>query len=275
MPRWKKPGFSSAKPQRRNGYGRMVRQQVEVAVQSQLQTRPARFIDPSLILRIQMQGTLFESDWESLDLTLLASDEDRNLVLFSSAGNLEAFIQRLVDYDGPAPEGQKSRRYEDFVSCIESVGTLTARDRLGYRMKKAGIAKKQDLLEDVAYMVDIELWDFGNRSERRRKTEEIEGFIGEGNGEVFDIYIGPSITLMRVHAAGQFLRLLLEVPDVAFVDLPPKPDLEASALVKTSFDDAPPAQAPEDDTPVIGVLDSGLNEHPLIDGAVLARSSVP
>lgn len=38
---------------------------------------------------------------------------------------------------------------------------------------------------------------------------------------------------------------------------------------------APNVHAPDDDSPVIGVLDSGINEHPLLDGAVLARTAFP
>lgn len=119
LERRKKPGFSAAKSERRTGYGRMVRRQVEDAARSQQRTKPSRFVDPSLIFRVQMQGMLQESDWESLGLRLLSSDEDRNIVLFSSNGDLDAFYRRLDDYDGPIPEGQRGRRYENFVAALK------------------------------------------------------------------------------------------------------------------------------------------------------------
>lgn len=71
-----------------------------------------------------MEGMLLEPDWETLGLTLLSSDYDRNIILFSSQGDLTAFLQRLDAYDGPIPDGQQGRRYEGFVTRIENVGTL-------------------------------------------------------------------------------------------------------------------------------------------------------
>lgn len=271
----RKTGFPGPTPQRANGYGGQVRQQVEAAVQAQQQNRPAHFVDPSLILRVRMQGMLLEPDWEALGLTLLSSDDDRNIILFSSQGDLTAFLQRLDAYDGPIPDGQQGRRYEGFVTRIENVGTLEPRDRLGVRIREDGFTEANDLLNDEVYTVDVELWDFGTRLAREHKAQQIEKFITGQNGEVFDVYIGPSITLMRVRARGRILRPLLSVPEVAFIDLPPEPDLRTADLVQMELDDAPVILPPDEDAPVIGVLDSGLNEHPFLEGAVMARLAFP
>ncbi|WP_311136201.1 MULTISPECIES: S8 family peptidase [Pseudooceanicola] len=271
----RKNGFPGPTPSRDGGYGGRVRRQVEEAVRTQQESRPLQFVDPSLILRVQMQGMLLEADWEALGLTLLSSDEDRNIVLFSSEGDLSAFLQRLEAYDGPVPEGQRGRRYEGFVTRIENVGTLTPRDRLGVRLREAGFSEADDLVSDEVYTVDIELWDFGGRPARERKAREIEDFIIGSDAEVFDVYIGPSITMMRVRAPGRVLRPLLAVPEVAFIDLPPEPDLEASDFVQMTLENAPEILPPEAGAPVIGVLDSGLNEHPFLEGIVAERRAFP
>lgn len=267
----RKTGFPGPTPKRGTGYGRRVRQEVNDAVQKQQAARSAQFIDPSLILRVRMQGMLLEPDWEKLGLTLLSTDDDRNIVLFSSDGDLTAFLARLEAYDSPIPEGQQGRRYEGFVTRIENVGTLEPRDRLGVRLKEEGFTEATDLQDDEAYTVDIELWDFGARAARERKATEIEAFVTAQGGEVFDVYLGPSITLMRVRARGQILLPLLAVPEVASIDLPPEPDLDAAEYVQMELGDVPEILPPDDDAPVIGVLDSGLNNHPFLDGAVLAR----
>lgn len=271
----RKTGFPSPTPPRIDGYGGQVRRQVEEAVRTQQENRPPQFVDPSLILRVRMHGMLLEEEWETLGLTLLSSDEDRNLVLFSSEGDLSAFLQRLDAYDGPVPDGQRGRRYEGFVTRIEDVSTLAPRDRLGIRIREAGFTAAEDLLSEVVYTVDIELWDFGWRPARERKAQEIEDFIIGNGGEVFDIYVGPSITMMRVRAAGWILRPLLTIPEVAFIDLPPEPDLEASDFVQMTLEDAPEILPPEAGAPVIGVLDSGLNEHPFLEGIVVERTAFP
>ncbi|MEQ8708994.1 MAG: S8 family peptidase [Rhodospirillales bacterium] len=218
---------------------------------------------------------LLESDWEELGLTLLSSDEDRNIVLFSSAGDLSALLQRLEDYDGPVPNGQKGRRYEGFVTRIEDVGTLTPNDRLGIRLREAGFTEADELVRDETYTVDIELWDFGSRPARERKVREIENFITSSDSEVFDVYIGPSITLIRARAAGRVLRPLLAVAEVAFIDLPPEPDLNTIDFVEMTLEEAPDVLLPKAGAPIIGVLDSGLNEHPILNGIVAERLAFP
>ncbi len=218
---------------------------------------------------------LLESDWEALGLTLLSSDEDKNIVLFSSAGDLAALMQRLEAFDGPIPDGQAGRRYEGFVSRIENVGTLSPRDLLGVRFREAGITEAADLQDGQAYTVDIELWDFGGRAVRERKAAEIEGFIANRAGDVHDLYIGPSITLLRATASGQTLRPLLSVPEIAYIDLPPVPDLVAQDLVRMELPAAPPIQPADADAPVIGVLDSGLNEHPFLAQSIAGFTAFP
>ena len=48
-----------------------LRYELETAVDVQVRRRQAEFIDPSLILRVQMTGNLLEEDWEHLGLTVL------------------------------------------------------------------------------------------------------------------------------------------------------------------------------------------------------------
>jgi hypothetical protein len=248
---------------------------VEAAVEAQLRNRPAQFVDPSLVLRVRMNGMLLEEDWQALGMALLSSDDDKNIVLFSSAGDLAALIQRLEAYDGPIPAGQASRRYEGFVSRIEDVGTLVPRDRIGIRFREAGLTDATDLRDDQVYTVDVEVWDFGGRAARQRKANEIEAFINAQNGEVHDTYIGPSITLLRASAAGNALRPLLSVPEIAYIDLPPLPDLEAVDLVTMELPDAPAILPADPDAPVIGILDSGLNEHPFLEGSIAGFTAFP
>lgn len=271
----RKTGYPSPSPIRGNGYGRQVRQQVEAAVETQQLNRAAPFVDPSMILRVRMHGMLLEDAWEAVGLTLLASDDDRNIVLFSSQGDLSAFLERLEAYDGPIPAGQQGRRYEGFVTRIDDVGTLEPRDRLGTRIKEAGLTEATDLEDDAELIVDIELWDFGTRLARERRARQIEDFIAGQGDEVFDTYIGPSITLIRAKAHGRTLRPLLSVPEVAFIDFPPEPDIEAAELIELELDNAPTGLAPDEEAPIVAVLDSGVNDHPLLERAILARVAFP
>ena len=271
----RKTGRPGPLPNRDKGYGSRIRGQVDEAVSKQKMQRPKQFVDPSLILRVRMNGLAMESDWEELGLTLLSTDDDNTLVLFSSTDDLTDFKQRIEAYEGPIPDGQKGRRYSGFIDRIDDVGTVEPRDRLGVRLKEAGFVNVENFLDDEAYIVDIELWEFGLAAARRSKAAEIEAFITDQGGDVFDLYSGPSITLIRVSASGKLIRPLLAVPEVAFVDLPPEPDCEASDFIQLSLGEMPPLLPADDDLPVVGILDSGVNDHPLLQDIIIAREAFP
>ena len=248
---------------------------MDQAVENQRAQRPPEFVDPSLILLVNMHGLAMESDWEALGLTLLSTDDDNNIVLFSSSDDLRDFRSRLEAYDGPIPDGQAGRRFEGFVNRIGDIRTLELRDRLGTRLKEASFAGVEDFRDNEQYTVDIELWEFGPQFARLSKAEEINAFIDAQNGEVFDIYAGPSITLIRARAMGRTIRPILSIPEVAFVDIPPEPDLEANEFVQLTLDDVPQVAPIEDNLPLIAILDSGVNDHPFLQDAIFAREAFP
>jgi len=126
------------------------------------------------------------------------------------------------------------------------------------------------------YIVDIELWDFGNQQTNRGKVDEIRNFIEREGGRVTDQYIGESMVLLRLHGIGALVKNLLEVEYVATVDLPPKPTFTVSELLQVGIEDLPEVPAPDDNAPGIAVLDSGLTTgHPLLGPAVGEATSVP
>ncbi|WP_271951018.1 S8 family peptidase [Ruegeria faecimaris] len=252
-----------------------MRTEVDDAVQTQRQQRPPEFVDPSLILKVEMTGMSMEDDWEGVGLRLLSSDDDNTLVLFSSNEELTDFRRKLAAYEGPKPAGQVNRSFAGFIDRIESVSTLEPKDRLGIRLMERGFTDVTDFQDNEIYLVDIELWDFAGRDARSRKADEISAFIEERNGEVFDIYVGPSLTILRAQAPGHSLRPILSVPEVAIVDHPPEPDLAAQPIVDMALGDLPPVSPVSPDAPIVAILDSGINAHPLLDDVLIATEAFP
>ena len=268
----RKSGGGGDPPGRSSGHGRILRREVEAAIANQRAAKPAAFVDPSLLLRVRVDGHVAEVDWEGLGLAVVSSDEDRTVLLFSSTGDVADFLARFDAYDGPrAKPGQKNPNYAGLVGRIDGVGALEPRDRLGPKIKAAGFTEASDLQDDERYLLDVELWEFGARSRRETKVAEIERFLVNGDGAVYDTYIGPSLTVMRVEAPGRALRPLLDVPEVAILDLPPEPDLDAAPMVDTDLGAMPTVIPPPIDAPVIGVLDSGVNDHPMLEGLIVNR----
>ncbi|MEM8595025.1 MAG: S8 family peptidase [Pseudomonadota bacterium] len=267
----RKTGGGAAPPARAGRHGGGLRREAETAVATQRAARPAAFVDPSLLLRVQLEGHVPETEWERLELRVVSSDEDRTVLLFSSTGDITEFLARFDAFDAPIPQGQAGRSYAGLVGRIDSVGALAPRDRFGPKIKAEGFSEATDLQDGERYLLDVELWEFASPARRRAKAEDIERFLLDQDGAVYDIYVGPSLTVMRVEAFGRALRPLLDVPEVASLDLPPEPDLEVGAMVQLDLGAAPQVLAASADAPVIGVLDSGINDHPMLEGLIAGR----
>lgn len=262
-------------PPRGEGYGRRLREQVDEAVVTQKKNRSDQFVDPSLVFRVQMNGGALEDEWDKLGMRLLSSDNNHSIVVFSSTEDLSSLLKRLNAYDGPIPKGMKNKRYANFVERIDKIRAIEAQDRIGFRFREIGVVNVEDILTDDMHTVDIELWEFGNRNDRERKVDEIKAVVESQVGEVYDDYIGPSITVLRVRVSGKTIRMLLEVPEVAYIDLPPEVDTVTSDLMEMTLGDAPTPPEKNVTAPVISVLDSGLNEHPLIKNLIEEIAAFP
>lgn len=83
-----------------------LRAELDTVVAEQQRRRRPELVDPSLILRGRMTGMMMEEDWERLGLTLLASDEDKTLILFASSNGLQSFRDRLQTYAQGTPPRQ-------------------------------------------------------------------------------------------------------------------------------------------------------------------------
>ena len=257
------------------GHSQRLRTELDQAVAVQQSRRRPDYINPSLILRVQMTGALLEEDWERLGLIVLSSDADRSLVLFSSTDDMAEFRQRLDAYSRGAPVGQRNPAYATFVSGIESIGAVEPRDRIGLRLRADGFNDLADFVDDTEMLFDLELWDLGRRELRERKLEQIANYAGARGGEVVDQYVGPSITMLRVKATGALARTLLAVEDVASLDLPPVPEIVTGEALDLTLEQLPEMNVVGDDAPVIGIIDSGVNAHPLIEDILVGAIGVP
>lgn len=272
----RKHGGGGPPPTRdRDQHSTKLRDELDAATQAQRGRRKPEFVDPSLILRVQMTGALLEDDWERLGLTVLSSDADRTLVLFASNEDMQDFRARLDAYQRGAPPGQKHAPYNSFVAGIERIGSVEPRDRIGSRFQEEGFADLNDFVPQTSYLVDIELWDLGERRLRERKIEEVIRYVEARAGEVLDRYIGPSISMFRARLTGELIRTLLTIEEVATVDLPPAPDVTTAEALDLTLAEAPALNALAEDAPLIGIIDSGVNDHPFLADIVAGAIGVP
>ncbi len=222
-----------------------------------------------------MTGDLLVDDWQRLGLTVLSSDADRTLVLFSSNDELRSFHDRLNQYQAGPPPGQLHPPFNAFVSTIESIGAVEPQDRIGVRFREEGLAVLGDFQAAQLYFVDIELWDLGTRALRERKLADIVAYIVAREGLAFEQYVGPSITMLRAQVSGALLSTLLTVEDIASIDAPPQPDLQTGPALEMTLEVAPPLNEVPDDAPLIGIIDSGINAHPFLEDVLIGSIGVP
>ena len=138
LERRKRPGMGSA-PQRNPTWTHSgkLRTELDSVVETRRRAIP-EFVDPTLILRVRMNGTTMEEDWERLGLTLLASDDDKSLVLFSSDQEMSEFRARLDAYSRGTPAGQVAPSYAGFIGRIDEIGVVGPSDRIGMRLRQEG-----------------------------------------------------------------------------------------------------------------------------------------
>lgn len=269
--RKRSPFFPHRAPKERE-HGVEILNQLDEAIASQKQDQ---LVDPSLIFRVRMEGSSQESEWEKLGMTMLASDEGGTIVLFSQDDDAAEFRRRLEQYIGPIRTNNGNRKHAKFVDGIGRITKLAPRDRIGTQFRKEGITEVDHFIEDKEYMTDIELWDFGARPKKEVKTREIEDIIVDDGGRVFDTYIGPSITVMRILSSGETLCRILGIAEVAYIDRPSKLEVDVSDFVEMEQSNVPDILPPDSDAPVVGIMDSGVNEHPFIADAIVKLTSFP
>lgn len=275
LERRKRPGFGTRPDRDSAAHGTTISNQIDAVVTAHQRQPRVLGIDPSLILRVRMVGSLQEDEWAKLGLTVVSADEDRTLVLFASDEEMREFKVRVSAYlQGPRP-GRLAPPYASFVANIEEVGQVSPRDRIGIRLREDGIVEASDFLDGRAYTLDVELWDLGRRELRERKLNEIAQYVVAQGGSVADRYIGPSLTIGRVIADGAVVRNLLTVTDVAFIDRPPEPDVESARVVDQDLMGVGEVVRANENSPLVGVIDTGSIDHPLLESALFGSIGSP
>jgi len=271
--RRKRPGFPSEKREARTHGPKIGAEILNVVEKHNARPRIAD-IDPALILKVETTGSIGEDVWARLGLTVLAIEPNKTVILFANDAELAEFRQRVEAYGGEIPEGQKGAPHAQIVDAIESVGELSAVDRIGPVLRSEGVIAPEMLANDVQTL-DVELWPVSEIT-AQLFIHRVTRILQDHNGDVISEYRGSSALLMRVSGSGQALRAMLEMPEVASIDRLPEPDWPDLDVHRITLDTTPVPAPADDNSIVVGVVDSGLtSEHPLLSGSVVASFGQP
>ena len=265
------------KPPDRNPktHGAEIESEIATVLQAHRNRPKIGKVDPSLILKVRTSGPVDEADWARADLAVVATDPEKSVVLFADDAELQEFRRRVTAYQRDPPEGQKGPEFASFVGAIDEVGELTPNDKLGAALVAAGVDDVALFNPDERYVLDLELWQPG-AEQIELFTHRVAQRLEELDGKLISQYRGNAALLMRIEGSGACIRELLELPEIALVDLPPVPDLPRDQFTELDVDDVGNIEPPNEDAIVIGVVDSGvIAAHPLLEKAVVGAFGVP
>ena len=257
-------------------HGETIKSKIDAAVAEQRALPQINGIDPELILKVGLAAPVQEDAWRLAGFTVLAQEPNNILVIFSDDTELHEFRARLSEYQkGPQGE-QKAPSHNGLFACIEEVGGIAATDRIGPRLRADGIGSPAAIDARTAYTVDVELWDAPTRLARDVRVHNVVTHIEEKAGEVLSRYVGEAgLIVLRARVRGSLLRDVLALPVVARVDLPPIPDLGERDPPIVPLAAVPQVGRPADNAPLIGIIDSGSTEHPLLAPSLVESIGVP
>jgi subtilisin family serine protease len=256
-------------------HGENIKGKVDAAVAEQAALPQVTGIDPELILRVDLAAPVQEDAWRLAGFNVLAQEPNNILVVFTNDVELREFRSRLAEYQR-GPGTQRAPSHNGLFACIENVSGITAADRIGPRLRTEGVTSQAAIENQSTYTVDLELWDAPTRIDRETRVENVITHIEGKGGEILSRYTGDAgLIVVRARLRGPLLREVLTLPLIARVDRPPIPDLGERDPPVVTLADAPEPIHPGDDAPLIGIIDSGSTEHPLLAPSLEESIGVP
>ncbi len=185
----------------------------------------------------------------------------RLVVQFPDAERLQAFQQELSLYGAASggsvvqPPGERAVLFDGLLE----VRPPSAEDRLGPRLATEGIP------ETGEFYLDVDLWHPGDEELALGSLDVLREVCGRFQGRVRESLRTPSLLLAKVQGNANLVRAILRLPIVARADLPPKLLAPYANLLLPEAVDVPELGLPEDDDPLVTVIDSGVVAgHPLL-----------
>ena len=257
-------------------HGAAITTKLDAATAEQAALPRIEGINPELILKVKLSAPIQEDAWRTAGLKVLAQDQGGILVLFADNTQLGQFRERLTQYRQGTAADRQNPAYNGLFASIDDIGSLAPEDRIGPRFRADGIRTPTDIDGRANFIVDLELWDAPTPLDRQVRVQRLVAHLEAAGGDVQSRYVGTAgLIVLRVRLKGTLLRTALEMPAIARVDLRPIPDLGERDPPVVALSDVPPPPAPAGDALLIGIIDSGSTDHPLMAAGLVEALGVP
>lgn len=230
-------------------------------------------VDPRLVLVFDLGGPIDADDFRRSGFRVVDSSDSRIVVAFADDPELAAFHDRLDALEAGPPDGQKNEPYAQFFDSIEGIRPIEPADRLTSDLQ----AELDNVGPDAMLRLDVECWHPGDSEVAQEWLSELGAAVETAKGRVVDTMVHDRIGLLlaRAYLPASQIQTLAELDVIARIDVLPTPELTVPGLFNLSVDDIPEVVPPADNSPIVGIIDSGVaSAHELIAPAVLAADAI-
>jgi hypothetical protein len=224
-------------------------------------------VDPQLILVVELNREVPSETWRDAGLLELDGSVSGTIVAFSSDPQMAAFMERLSRHRAAKETKGGYLFAADLFDAIEEIRRYGRQDRVAPRL-----AAVLDSAPVDPIAIDIELWHPGDDVALAESWREmVESRVTQLQGEILDRYIDHprGLVLLRARLGPAGVSALAEIDEVATLDTVPQAPPVLTSALDASIEDLPPVEPPGENSPLLTVIDSGINaSHPLLSGAV-------
>lgn len=266
LPRLKKRGYSDLSPRtptEREAFSKKAHEDCGkiFADFKQLQEEYRGSIDPELIFRIDLKGSVKPSEIERLGLKLLTIIDKNAIIVFSSKKHFEDFFAKLDEYTTDS----KPRKHP-FLDAFIDLKEILQESKKGPHLNKTPLGKGERAI------LDIEFWFLGDDRVSVRQMDkwssELKNIIIENGGEWFGQLRTKSFYVMRVRLDQPLINKIIKLPQISSIERPSRAKLSVGHIKEQPIDDLDVFE-PSPDAPGVLVIDSGIVPgHPLLSKAV-------
>jgi hypothetical protein len=255
----------------RSRHANDVRQQTLRVIAAQQRRVEVLGVKPELVLVLEANRQIAPDDVAAAGLQILEMRNDRVLVAFATDPEMEEFLRRCDQY-GLGPRGttaggnERPAEYESLFDALENARQLRVEDVIDESVTR--------LLTDPSRVLrlDVSCWCPDDSDAAQRRFNEVRSAVVTAGGRVLDSVLRweAGLSLIRAELPSPAVHELAEIDRVRRIVALPQPRLTLPEVVRATPSDLPQVLSPESDSPVLGVVDSGIaSSHPLLAPAVL------
>ncbi|MFB7304253.1 S8 family peptidase [Heyndrickxia sporothermodurans] len=205
-------------------------------------------------------------NFNKLGLSLLA--ELPNNISVVEVKDSYALMSNLSDFTAEQIAKTKVVNYSQFAN-IDEFMFQTPEEKMG------PILSNESINKESVYTLDVQLYSSDESlKDIHKKVSLFKDFLKSIQATLLDDCILQSLILLKIKIKGSFIKDLLEHRNVYFVDMPQNSIYDMDNINQLSFSELPKVDLPSEDSPLIGVIDSGIiPTHPLLKGSIVASES--